>query len=305
MKKCAIALLLVASLLIGTVNADTLIVDTNADGFLQYDIDGSWESMRDAPGQDLSTGNNYNIIYTAATSTTDVINYHRRAPFNFNTSLLPDTATITDAKFTVYGFDKTNGLGTFDASLIYFSPASETSFVAGDYDNTNFTRVANDIPYASFNTGGMNNFTLTDLSVISKTGTTHLLFTHSADADDSALTWADGVYSGFYLGGMLTYPAFLTIEYTDAGGDPPVASFSCDHTFLRIPQPVTCTDTSTESPTSWNWSFGDGTYSEDENPVHKYTRRGSFNITLTATNGDGSDTSDITQEKVTGYETYT
>ena len=304
MKKCAIALLLVASLLVSTVNADTLIVDTNADGFLQYDIDGSWESMRDGPGQDLSTGNNLNYIWTYSSSSEDVIHQHRRGPFNFNTSLLPDTATITDAKFTVYAYDKTNGLGTFDASLIYFSPASETSFVAGDYDNTNFTRVADDIPYASFNAGGMNNFTLTDLSVISKTGTTHLLFTHSADADDSALTWADGAYSGFYLGG-LSAPAFLTIEYTDAGGDPPVASFTCDHYFLRIPQSVTCTDTSTETPTSWLWDFGDGTTSTDENPVHKYTRRGAFDVTLTATNDDGSDESDITEMKVIGYETYT
>ena len=100
---------------------------------------------------------------------------------------------------------------------------------------------------------------------------------------------------------------FLTHNATaeEPAGDPPIASFTCDHTFLRIPQPVTCTDTSTESPTSWNWSFGDGTYSEDENPVHKYTKRGAFDVTLTATNDDGSDESDITEAKVIGYETYT
>ena len=98
----------------------------------------------------------------------------------------------------------------------------------------------------------------------------------------------------------------IYVEYnTPSAGDPPVASFTCDHTFLRIPQPVTCTDTSTETPTSWLWDFGDGTTSTDENPVHKYTRRGNFNITLTATNAGGSDTSESTLEKVTGYDTHT
>ena len=96
---------------------------------------------------------------------------------------------------------------------------------------------------------------------------------------------------------------FLTHKPTEAG-DPPIASFTCDHTYLRIPQSMTCTDTSTEIPTSWNWSFGDGIYSEDENPVHKYTKRGKWNVTLTATNDAGSDESDATTVRVTGYETY-
>ena len=68
---------------------------------------------------------------------------------------------------------------------------------------------------------------------------------------------------------------------------------------------MTCTDTSTETPTSWLWDFGDGTTSTDENPVHKYTRRGVFDVILTATNDDGSDESDMTEVKVIGYETYT
>ena len=96
---------------------------------------------------------------------------------------------------------------------------------------------------------------------------------------------------------------FLTHKPTEAG-DPPVASFTADKTFIRIPGTITLTDTSTETPTSWNWSFGDGTYSEEENPVHKYTKRGVWYIVLTATNDAGSDESDITTVRVIGYETY-
>ena len=130
------------------------------------------------------------------------------------------------------------------------------------------------------------------------TGTTNYFFRGTAQTFDipasvSSITAGNQKFS-------------IYVEYIAAlSGDPPVASFTCDHTFLRIPQPVTCTDTSTETPTSWLWDFGDGTTSTDENPVHKYTRRGVFDVTLTATNADGSDESDITEMKVIGYDTHT
>jgi len=88
-------------------------------------------------------------------------------------------------------------------------------------------------------------------------------------------------------------------------GDPPVASFTTSKTFVRIPQSITFTDTSTETPDEWLWDFGDGTTSTDQNPVHRYTKRGKWNVTLTATNDAGSDESDATTVRVTGYETYT
>lgn len=47
-------------------------------------------------------------------------------------------------------------------------------------------------------------------------------------------------------------------------------------------------DLSSNNPTSWAWNFGDGTTSTDQNPSHTYSADGFFNVTLTATNGDGS-----------------
>ena len=224
-----------------------------------------------------------------------------------------DLASIDSAVFSAWGYTRDNYLGSLGASLLYFTPASDTTFSAGDYDATNFTRIADDITWAGWTDGGWNNWTLNSLGInsIDKAGFTHIMMTLSSDPDNSGLVYrSGGYYTRYFYRGMAydegNYKAFLTIEYTPGGaGDPPVASFSCDHTFLRIPQPVTCTDESTNTPTSWNWSFGDGTYSTDENPVHKYTKRSVFNVTLTATNDDGSDESDITEVKVIGYETYT
>jgi len=53
---------------------------------------------------------------------------------------------------------------------------------------------------------------------------------------------------------------------------------------------VTFTDISTGSPTAWNWSFGDGTYSAQQNPVHTYSAAGNYTVTLTSSNTAGAST---------------
>jgi parallel beta-helix repeat protein len=54
------------------------------------------------------------------------------------------------------------------------------------------------------------------------------------------------------------------------------------------PLNVTFNDISTGAPTAWKWSFGDGTYSTQQNPLHKYSRAGNYNVTLTVSNKAGS-----------------
>jgi PKD repeat protein len=71
----------------------------------------------------------------------------------------------------------------------------------------------------------------------------------------------------------------------------PVASFTKSTGAGDVPFNVTFTDTSTNTPTSWLWDFGDGATSTAQNPVHTYSVAGSYNVTLTATNTAGSNTS--------------
>jgi PKD repeat protein len=52
---------------------------------------------------------------------------------------------------------------------------------------------------------------------------------------------------------------------------------------------VSFTDTSTNNPTSWLWDFGDGATSTQRNPSHTYASANTYSVTLTATNGGGSD----------------
>ncbi len=70
-----------------------------------------------------------------------------------------------------------------------------------------------------------------------------------------------------------------------------VAEFSADPLSGAAPLEVTFTDlsTGTPGPDSWTWDFGDTTASGDQHPVHIYTDPGIYTVTLTISNGFGSD----------------
>ena len=79
--------------------------------------------------------------------------------------------------------------------------------------------------------------------------------------------------------------------YNPATGSAPVASFTGTPTSICAGQTVTFTDASTNTPTSWSWNFGDATSSTLQNPSHVYATAGNYTVSLTATNGNGSNTS--------------
>lgn len=85
---------------------------------------------------------------------------------------------------------------------------------------------------------------------------------------------------------VVTTTTVLVVTTTTA----PVADFSATPLSGKYPLTVKFTDSSTNTPTSWLWSFGDGSTSTLQNPIHKYTTNGSFTVSLTATNAGGSDT---------------
>ncbi|MBI9034819.1 MAG: T9SS type A sorting domain-containing protein [Bacteroidales bacterium] len=71
----------------------------------------------------------------------------------------------------------------------------------------------------------------------------------------------------------------------------PVAAFTANATTITAGQSVIFTDQSTNSPTSWSWSFTGGTptSSSVQNPTITYNTAGTYAVALTATNAGGSD----------------
>ncbi|MCK3682713.1 PKD domain-containing protein [Maribellus sp. YY47] len=75
----------------------------------------------------------------------------------------------------------------------------------------------------------------------------------------------------------------------------PVADFSANKTSVTTDETVTFTDLTSNNPVSWNWTFEGGTpaTSTQQNPMVTYSSAGTYNVTLTATNADGSDTKSV------------
>ena len=65
----------------------------------------------------------------------------------------------------------------------------------------------------------------------------------------------------------------------------PSVSFTMDKTDAGIGEMIAFTNTS-QNATSYEWDFGDGNSSTEENPAHSYSSAGEYTITLTA-NGEG------------------
>ncbi len=61
-----------------------------------------------------------------------------------------------------------------------------------------------------------------------------------------------------------------------------VADFNSNVTTGKTPLIVQFNDISTGNPTTWNWDFGDGTISTQQNPMHTYLAIGAYTVTLRA-----------------------
>lgn len=70
----------------------------------------------------------------------------------------------------------------------------------------------------------------------------------------------------------------------------PVANFKSDKTVICAGMTVSYTDLSSFAPTSWNWIFQNGTPSTSsvQNPTVSYSVPGTYSVSLTATNANGS-----------------
>ena len=82
-----------------------------------------------------------------------------------------------------------------------------------------------------------------------------------------------------------------TAQISGAGPQPPVAAFTANTTTVTVGGSVSFTDQSTNSPTSWSWTFEGGTPSgsTSQNPTVTYNTAGTYDVTLTAANSAGSD----------------
>jgi PKD repeat protein len=126
---------------------------------------------------------------------------------------------------------------------------------------------------------------------------------------DSSFSWnyGDGSPAEYAVDGSHSYvaPGSFTVTLSDTmygwttgctdqstgtvtinSGIPVVANFANAPSGLT----VSFVDLSTNSPTSWQWDFGDGNTSTTQNPSHTYLANGTYTVCLIASNACGTDT---------------
>ncbi|VVB62297.1 Beta-propeller repeat protein [uncultured archaeon] len=169
--------------------------------------------------------------------------------------------------------------------------------VAGDAEGYDIYVDSSDDVYVTGHMDGQNVF----VAILDRSGA--LLWTAQPSGVENSVGYGVCGYSNndFYITGWFCYTAsFNNIVVTSNGEEdvfvakvhynlPPVADFTYtpdDPTSTSI---IHFTDTSTDSDgtiVSWWWDFGDGYYSNLQNPIHCYYTNGEYMVTLTVTDNE-------------------
>jgi monoamine oxidase len=126
---------------------------------------------------------------------------------------------------------------------------------------------------------------LTERQVLAQAVGPTLYFAGEATHNTAASTVPGAMQSGERAAGEIAF---------NFGGPPaagtPTAEFSASVALGNAPLDVSFTDLSNQLPTAWSWDFGDAGTSGDQHPTHQYTTPGTYTVSLTATNPNGSHT---------------
>lgn len=207
-----------------------LVVTATIDAMLTHDDLSTTKTFHElvvGAGTEIDDdGHSYNLLLWASVGTANKWRRISRVGMVFNTAALPDVCTITGATLKPRGWSKSDGLvGTPNACLYLFSPASEAALVIADYALFGVVALSNVVAYADWPTD-KSRFTLTltpaGLALISKTGNTCLgMRNANYDVADSAPPWISNQTSSlnsYGRNGEADDPAdapILTIDYTE------------------------------------------------------------------------------------------
>jgi PKD repeat protein len=215
------------------------------------------------------------------------------------------------SSFAQYSGGNASGAATESISITSCGiPAHFNAYFGGDNDGATVDELSNTacgIPPSFFAyIGGENDGATVDELSATVCGIPPSFYAYMGGENDTAAT--DEL--------MVNICPFPSSFYAYFGGDgsgfvldktapvcptqPPVASFTASATEICVGQSVTFTDTSTNIPSGWNWTFSGGTPSTStaQNPVITYNTAGNYAVTLQSANFNG--TNSVTQ---TGYIT--
>lgn len=203
-------------------NAETTSVDGDV---RRSSTEESFSTIRDGAGSTPTDSlTSFYAARLSADSTTDTFATLYRGFILFDTSSLPDDATLVSATLSLYGFSFSNTLGSDDLHVTSSSPASSTALATGDFGNIGRTSFGS-LSYASATTSAYNDISLnsTGLATVSKTGITKLGTQLAWDLNNSFTgTWSSLGSTIFRFRSAdqtgTSNDPYLTVVYTIGGG---------------------------------------------------------------------------------------
>jgi PKD repeat protein len=208
-------------------------------------------------------------------------------PFTFSTSQSPTQVF---------------GIGNFSISLKVANSGG-----ANVSTQVTFINVSEPAPVASFTpdkTTGTSPLTITFTDDSTNTPTVWIWNATNVAGNNTPFTFSTGIKNPSQVFGIGNFSISLTaansggsnvstqVTFINVSEPAPVASFESDKTSGIAPLTIQFSDKSTNSPTAWNWNFGDGLLinATEQHPVHTYSNNGTYSVSLTATNAGGSNT---------------
>ncbi|MGK4567114.1 PKD domain-containing protein [Flavobacterium sp. 3HN19-14] len=191
-------------------------------------------------------------------------------------------------------------------------PAHFYAYFGGSEDNATFDLLMNtscSAPPPSFFAyfGGSNDGAATDQLSATICGTPPSFFAYMGGINDSAAkdqldAATCGIPPSFYAYFGGSGDGFARDEIGSCPVTPPEADFTASATATCVGGSVDFTDTSTNIPFVWSWTFAGGTpaTATTQNPTVVYNTPGTYAVSLIATNYNGGDT-----ETKTSYITVT
>ncbi len=193
-------------------------------------------------------------------------NYERdRALFQ---KYIPLIKTIAQA-----GWKPVNYTTSSDASTLierFGTPSNGTFYITAQNSGSNPTSIQLTIDGAGLGISTSTPVTIQELI----TNTTRTVTRNASD-----ISFADTLDAG----------EAALYAVTPGVGSRPDAQFTWSPEYPLAGQSVQFRDLSTNNPTAWSWTFGDGGTSTAQNPTHVYPAAGSYRVKLHASNASGTD----------------
>jgi len=208
---------------------------------------------------------------------------------NYNT-ISGNTANTT---FRGIHLDSSDG-NTISGNTVAFNSVSGLFMCAGSDSNRVFNNYLNNTLNADIN-NTRNTWNTTKTAGANIVGGSYIGGNFWANPSGTGFSQTaqdangDGIADSQYAG--IKYTDYLPLVLTSGKPQPvlPVANFNSNVTSGNAPLSVQFTDTS-QYATGWKWDFeNDGTVdSNAQNPVHVYTVAGTYTVSLTASNVNGT-----------------